>query len=202
VETRNQRQLDFGVDFEPFRSHKKSPTKRMRIGFIGQILPHKGLDLLVDALAKIQNQDGFELLIYGSLSDPSEKTYFDSLDLRAIRNQRWLGTFDLSQMNQILQNIDLLVVPSRWPENCPLVPKYALLTGTRLIISSAPGILVDPFGEGIEVFKMGDVKGLGDKIQKLIESGVWQTPIASRKDLVTHISDHAALVEKIYQEAG
>ena len=107
-------------------SHTKSPTNRMRIGFIGQILPHKGLDLLVDALAKMQNQDSFELLIYGSLSDPSEKNYFDSLDLRAIKNQKCLGIFDLSKMNQILQNIDLLVVPSRWPENCPLGAKIRL----------------------------------------------------------------------------
>ena len=201
VKAQNPRQIDFGVDFEPFKTHQKTWSSRMRIGFIGQILPHKGLDLLVDALAKVKNQDSFELLIYGSLSDPSEKTYFDSLDLRAIKNQKWFGTFDLSRMNQILEDIYLLVVPSRWPENCPLVPKYALLTGTRLLISDAPGILVKAEGEGIDSFGMGNVDMLREKIAALIDSGLWKTPVAPRRDLVMNISGHAALLDKLYKEA-
>jgi len=194
--------LDFGIDVEPFKVHRKTASGRLRIGFIGQILPHKGLDLLVDALAGMKNQQLFELLIYGSLSDPAEKKYFDSLGLSRIQNQKWLGTFDLLQMNQILEGIDLLAMPSRWAENCPLMPKYALLTGTRLLISDAPGILLKSSLEGIDIFGINRVDQLRQKLQDLLASGAWRQRPAGAKNLVMSMTEHADSLELIYREAG
>jgi len=200
VLTRNPQLLDFGVNFEPFLDHQKSASSRLRIGFIGQILPHKGLDLLVDALAGIKNQSGFELLVYGSLADPLERKYFESLNLTRIQNAQWLGTFDYAKMNEVLKGLDLLVVPSRWPENCPLVPKYALLTGTRLLISDAPGILPRADAAGVEVFAMGGVRMLREKIDRLLESPAWKGRIEPRRDLVMNMTEHADALLKIYRE--
>jgi glycosyltransferase involved in cell wall biosynthesis len=200
VKVNNPKLTDFGVEFAHFQNHKKSPTTRLRIGFIGQVLPHKGLHLLVDALAGIEDQESFELLIYGSVSHPSEKEYFNSLNLSRVKNQKWLGTFDYSQMNRVLEGIDLLVVPSIWPENCPLTPKYAVLTGTRLLISDQPGILVKSEGEGIEHFETGNRVMLRNKIEDLIKSGKWTSQPAPRQDLVMSIQEHCQALLEIYQE--
>ncbi len=194
--------LDFGVDYAPFREHRKFPSDRMRIGFIGQILPHKGLHILVDALAGISDQDPFELKIYGSLSDPAEKTYFDSLGLDRIKNQQWLGTFDYSRMNQILEGIDLLSVPSLWPENCPLIPKYGLLSGTRLLLSSAPGILVRAEGDGIDFSGVGNAARLREKIEDLLKTGKWQERLEAKAGLVSRMQDHAEALERVYGGKG
>ena len=202
IKLSHPRLLDFGVDYAPFREHKKNPSDRLRIGFIGQILPHKGLHILVEALAGIPEQTKFELKIYGSLSDPAEKTYFDSLSLSRIKNQNWLGTFDYSQMNKVLEEIDLLVVPSIWPENCPLIPKYALLTGTRLLLSDAPGILVKAGGQGIDFAGIGKVMMLREKIEDLIKTQAWQGRLDPSAGLVMRIQDHASALERIYGGEG
>jgi len=192
--------LDFGVDDTPFQAHEKSPSARLRIGFIGQILPHKGLHILADALAGISDQDSFELKIYGSLADPAEKSYFDSLGLERIKHQQWLGTFDLGQMNEVLKGIDLLVVPSLWQENCPLVPKYALLTGTRLLLSDQPGILTNTESKGITLFKSGDAVSLRGAIEGLLKSKDWMRKIEPEPGLVVRMKEHAEMVKKIYLE--
>ncbi len=191
--------LDYGIDYTPFREHRKIPSDHLRIGYLGQILPHKGLHTLVEALAGIPEQDEFELKIYGSLADPAEKSYFDSLGLDRIKRQAWLGTFDLSLMNKVLEALDLLVVPSIWPENCPLAPKYALLTGTRLLISDAQGILVKAEGEGIDFFPIGNADRLREKIHNLIQTGAWQARLEPSAGLVVRIQDHAARLEKLYR---
>jgi len=200
IKLANPRLLDFGVDYAPFREHRKIPSDRMRIGFIGQILPHKGLHILAEALAGISDQDAFELKIYGSLSDPAEKAYFDSLKLDRIKHQKWLGTFDYSLMNQVLEGIDLLVVPSIWPENCPLIPKYALLTGTRLLLSDAPGILVRSEGEGMDIVGIGKAAGMRAKIEDLVKTGKWQGRLEPRAGLVMRLQDHAEALERMYRE--
>jgi len=200
VQVNNPELLDFGVEFAHFQDHNKSPASRLRIGFIGQVLPHKGLHLLVDALAGIKDQESFELLIYGSLNHPFEKEYFNSLKLTRVKNQKWLGTFDYSQMNQVLEGIDLLTVPSIWPENCPLTPKYALLTGTRLLLSDQPGILVKGGGEGIDYFRAGDLATLSEQIEEILASGKWAKQFEPRRDLVMSIQDHCSALLKIYRE--
>ena len=198
IKVHHPRLLDYGVDYAPFQKHQKSPSDRLRIGYIGQILPHKGLHILAEALAGMADQDGFELKIYGSLADPAEKSYFDSLGLDRIQHLKWLGTFDLSLMNQVLEQLDLLVVPSIWPENCPLVPKYALLTGTRLLISDAQGILLKPEAEGLEVFPSGDALKLRGKLEKILQTGAWRTRLEPAAGLVVRMSDHGAALLKLY----
>jgi glycosyltransferase involved in cell wall biosynthesis len=198
--THNPHLLDFGVNFAHFENHRKPPSGRIRIGFIGQVLQHKGLHLLVDALAEIRDQESFELLIYGSLGHPFEKQYFDSLRLERVRNQRFLGAFDYSEMNAVLQGIDLLVLPSIWPENCPLTPKYALLTGTRLLLSDQAGILVKTDLSVVDYFRTGDAKALQQQLETIIASGKWREPLEPRRDLVMSIRDHAQQLLKIYQE--
>jgi len=200
LKIKNSKIMDFGINFEPFLAHKKSISNRLRIGFIGQLLPHKGLHILVEALSKIKEQDSFELSIYGSISSSEEKRYFESLGLERIKHCRWLGVFDYHLMNSVLEGIDLLVVPSLWAENCPLVPKYALITGAWLLLSDAPGILAKTEGEGIIFFKMGQPDLLREKIEWLIKEELWKKPLKPKPELLVSIQEQAGWLEKIYQE--
>jgi|GEM_PF-1105872 len=200
LKIKNSQIMDFGINFERFLGHKKTSSHRLRIGFIGQILPHKGLHILVEALSKIKEQDSFELLIYGSISNSEEKRYFESLGIGGIKHCRWLGVFDYNLMNSVLEGIELLVVPSLWAENCPLVPKYALITGTWLLVSDAPGILAKTEGEGIISFKIGDPDMLKRKIEWLIKEKLWKKPLKPKPELLVSIQEQGGWLEKIYQE--
>jgi len=103
-------------------------------------------------------------------------------------------------MNEVLKGIDLLVVPSLWQENCPLVPKYALLTGTRLLLSDQPGILTNTESKGITLFKSGDAVSLRGAIEGLLKSKDWMRKIEPEPGLVVRMKEHAEMVKKIYLE--
>src|SRR5262249_2961123 len=61
--------IPFGVDID--RSVKPPHGERLKLGFIGQIMSHKGPDLLLRACRAALGSIDYELLIYGSESqDP------------------------------------------------------------------------------------------------------------------------------------
>jgi glycosyltransferase involved in cell wall biosynthesis len=55
-------------------------------------------------------------------------------------NVAFRGAFESHQMQEIMSEIDVLVIPSRWYENSPLVLLYALATHTPVIISDVAGM--------------------------------------------------------------
>jgi glycosyltransferase involved in cell wall biosynthesis len=130
--------LDYGIDLTRFARHQKSAAAAPRIGFIGQLLPHKGLRLLAEALSCLP--EAGTLICYGSLDDPGAADYVRSLGTYRDRID-FRGTFAFEKMNEVLEGIDVLVVPSQWQENCPLIVKYALATRTWTLLADQPGMV-------------------------------------------------------------
>ncbi|WP_411726726.1 glycosyltransferase family 4 protein [Methyloglobulus sp.] len=128
----------FGVDIDrspkPERPKGHVPT----IGFIGQIAPHKGTDLLIEAFCRLPRNSA-QLRIYG----PEDQDAVYMANLKALAtgyDAQFLGTFPKESMASILQDIDLLVIPSRWYENSPLVLLNALATHTPVLVSNVSGM--------------------------------------------------------------
>jgi glycosyltransferase involved in cell wall biosynthesis len=191
--------IDFGIDTLPYKNHKKTMSEKMRLGYIGQILPHKGLQTLAQALRAIP-VDEFRLILYGSLDDPGAREFFESLHMSFGDALDHRGVFEFSRMNDALKEIDVLVVPSIWQENCPLIIKYGLATRTRMILSDVPGILAEPLnGGGIYRFPPGDSLALREIILRLMHTGDWKKPLELQEPLVTDISEHTAMLEKLYR---
>ncbi len=179
--------IDFGIDTGPYMNHKKTPADKLRLGYIGQILPHKGLRTLIGAVKGL-DPAGFGLKLYGSLDDPGSREFFESMKIDAGRSVEHKGVFDFSMMNEVLQEIDVLVVPSIWQENCPLIVKYGLATRTRMILSNVPGMMAEEVNaDGIYRFQAGDSSELGNVIARLIDTGDWKKPVESDGPLVTDI---------------
>ena len=131
---------DYG--FRPLsKTKRKSPTgQRLRIGFVGTLVWHKGLHVLLDAIRGL-SPDAYEVLVFG---DPS--TFPDYVkDLEKLAKGlpvRFKGPFsDHDQVSDIYDQIDLLVVPSLWPENSPLVIHEAFMAGVPVIGSRLGGIV-------------------------------------------------------------
>ncbi len=133
----NEKVMDYGVDLSRFSGHVKSKSERPRLAFIGQLLPHKGLELLAHAAKDVPLKH--RLLVYGSLDDPGAREYYQSLPLPDYVEYK--GTFPFKDMNLVLEEIDVLVVPSTWDENCPLIVKYGIATGTYLALADQPGMV-------------------------------------------------------------
>jgi glycosyltransferase involved in cell wall biosynthesis len=156
----------FGTDIDRTLGKSPRPEGVVRFGYIGQIAPHKGTDLLVDALARLPAGNA-TLDIYGPRDQ--DIAYFDRLSASFGERVRYHGTFPKSEMARVLSNIDVIVIPSRWYENSPLVLLDALATGTPVIVSDVEGMTeMVSEGETGLFFERGSCDDLTRKMNRFV----------------------------------
>lgn len=137
--------VPFGLDTEPLLPFKnKQLSKTLRIGFIGTIFEHKGVDILVKAFQRLPEEADVVLQIYGDMTQfPDYASTIKTLvDAQPSKRQKisFLGKFPNTELGSKLQNMDVMVVPSRWYENTPLVIQSALTTRTPVICTDLGGM--------------------------------------------------------------
>lgn len=160
--------MHFGVDVP--RAPKKAPSvgAPVRLGYIGQIAPHKGTDVLVDAFVRLPPGCA-ELHIHGSEDQSPE--YVSELKDKAAGNTIFFqGTFPKDQLANVLAGFDFLVIPSRWYENSPLVLLNSLATHTPVIVSDVEGMteFVEEGKNGF-VFRRADVDDLERVLRRIVQ---------------------------------
>jgi glycosyltransferase involved in cell wall biosynthesis len=167
--------VPFGLDTEPLLPHvTKSKSDRVRIGFIGTLFEHKGADLLISAFQQLPAQCAAELTLYGDLNQfPEYGQHLLELAGRLSphsRNITFAGTFPNDKLGDVLSAIDVLVVPSRWYENTPLVVQSAFATRTPVIATNLGGLseLVHHERNGL-LFELNDVGSLQAQLHRVID---------------------------------
>ncbi len=111
----------------------------VRFGFIGTIGEHKGIHVLIEAMNSLAEDTRAECRIWGDLRAFVEYT---DLITRLNRNPRtqFMGHFPNHDVQSILAQIDVLVVPSLWYENAPLTVHEAALARVPVIASDQGGL--------------------------------------------------------------
>ena len=106
----------------------------VRFVFVGQLIPRKGLDVLIAAMARIAQA---ELFIIGSGVDLDN---FESLALKCGVSERikWLGAMDSKVLQKYVVDADVLVLPSR-EDGWGAVVNESLMAGTPVICTDACG---------------------------------------------------------------
>ncbi len=157
--------LDYGFDGTPFQNFKKESSPKIRFGFTGRIIPVKGVDLLIEAINGL-DPSLVELNIFGASN--SETPYLKRLVKNG--NVKFLGDYDNRDIADVFQEIDVLIVPSRWYENSPLVIHEAFLAGVPIITANIGGMaeLVKD-GENGLLFQVNDPKDLQAKMQRFLD---------------------------------
>ena len=155
-----------GIDLEQFKVvHGDHET--FTLGFIGYLGKHKGVDVLLRALALIADSRPIRLLVVGA---GEEKSALEALcqELRLDGRVTFLGRVDNEHIGTIYKQIDVLVVPSVWPENSPVTITEAMASGVPVIASDVGGIgeLVDHEITGL-LAPPRDARGLADLIERL-----------------------------------
>jgi glycosyltransferase involved in cell wall biosynthesis len=161
-----------GRDFTNLSPEKliKSSSKRLRLGYFGQIAWHKGIHLLFEALRSLPSAP-VDVAIYGDTS--SFPDYTSKLKQLAAEDPRltFKGVFrGENKLWQIYRDIDALVVPSIWYENSPNVIIEAFAHKTPVITSDQGG-MAEMVRDGVDglYFKHGDSQDLVSQIQKLLD---------------------------------
>jgi len=131
------RVLDYG--FAPIaRSNGSSTHNAVRVGYVGSLVWHKGVHVLVDAVRALPPQ-AYELRIFGDRAVAPD--YVADLERRAAGLPvRFMGAVDRDRIADAYGGVDVLVVPSLWPENSPLVVREAFMAGKPVVAARIGGL--------------------------------------------------------------
>jgi len=192
----------FGFNLNEFKNFKKVPSEKIRFAFIGSILPAKGIHILIEAFNKIKDES-LELKIYGNFSSYKGflRDYFKYIK-KIVRNKniKFMGGFDNRYILDIFKEIDILVLPSIWPENSPLVIQEAFATKTPVIASNIGGIpeLIDDRVNGL-LFKAGDSDALYTIIELIKNNTSILDELRKNISLPKDIKTNALEIENLYK---
>jgi glycosyltransferase involved in cell wall biosynthesis len=171
----------------------------LRIGYVGTLVWHKGVHVLIDAVRTLA-ADSYELLIFG---DPNVFPDYTA-DLRRRGSGlpiRFMGEFDRAAAAAVYAGIDVLVVPSLWLENSPLVIHEAFMAGVSVIAARIGGIpeLVTDNVNGV-LYEPRSIASLGAALDKLIADPQLLERLARNVSPVKSIDDDALEWEGIYRD--
>jgi glycosyltransferase involved in cell wall biosynthesis len=138
---------------------------RLKLIYVGQLEPWKGVDFLCDVLAPLAQDGRFHLQIVGGGS------LFNPLQAR-FAGADWItltGKIAAAEVGAHMVASDLLVVPSVWFENAPLVISQALRLGLPVLASRVGGLpeMIDAGVSG-ELVAPGDTSAWTAMIKALL----------------------------------
>jgi glycosyltransferase involved in cell wall biosynthesis len=139
----------------------------VRFGYMGQIAPHKGVRELLCAFRDAPLGDA-TLAIHGDME--RQPAYAHELEdlLKGHPSICYHGPYPSETVYRVLSRIDVLVIPSLWHENAPLVLLNALASRTPVVIPRARGMVeFVRDGEDGLVYEMHDGNGLRDRLAEL-----------------------------------
>ncbi|MDF2805121.1 MAG: cotSA 2 [Cellulosimicrobium sp.] len=160
-----------GVDTSAFEARERPDDGVLDVVFVGRVIPDKGADVLVDAVVRLGRPD-VRLLVVGSagFAPTSPLTPYErSLRERAagagdrIRFRRFVPR---EQVAEVLESADVAVVPSRWPDPCPLTVLEGMAAGAAVVASRIGGI-PEMVGDGGLLVAPGDVTDLAEALDGL-----------------------------------
>lgn len=194
--------LSFGLDTSHLNGHRKTPADQLRIAFIGTLTAHKGCHVLVEAFRKIES-DRLRLAIYGNTEQFAD--YTARIRKRMGKDERIAlqGTFPPEQLGKVFSEIDILVVPSIWYENTPLIVYSALATKTPVIATNLGGLteLIKPGVNGF-LFEPGDAAGLKACLEEILRSPELLQRLEKQIEPVKTMEAHAEEILGEYRGVG
>lgn len=137
-------------------SEKPSTSDGNTVGYIGNIGFGKGVDTLLRSMEQLPE---ISFKIYGSLFDPT------------LNIKNYHGSYQYEQLPEILANLDVVVVPSIYPESFNICSYAAVKSGKALVVSdiAVHEEFLKP-GENCFVFKAGDHESLTQAIRAAINN--------------------------------
>jgi glycosyltransferase involved in cell wall biosynthesis len=192
--------LPYSVDTRHIqRITGKARRPSLRVGFIGTLAPHKAPHLLIEAVRQLANQP-IEVSLHGV--GPPNSPYPDHLRRLAADDSRihFQGGFAHSRISEILAEIDILVVPSIWYENTPLVIYEAQAAGCAVVTSDRSGLaeaIVDETN-GL-LFRAGDASDLAQKLARLCQNRDFAGNLAASVHPHIPFESHIDTLESIYR---
>jgi glycosyltransferase involved in cell wall biosynthesis len=168
LKPKEMRTSGFGLEAHLARVAEARPGDSvLRVGFIGTFRRSKGLHVLLAAMGRLP-QDKVRLDVYGAIGRLPEYDQMVRGLAQGLENVFFRGTFPNEKLPDVFAGFDVLVIPSLWYENSPLVLLSAFALKTP-VVASKVGSLADlvEHGKNGLLFEMGNAEDLANQLRKL-----------------------------------
>ena len=177
----------------------KKVNGKVRFCYFGNILPLKGLHLLIDAFKALPRGKA-DLTIYGS-RNPWTEVYYDRLKSQANGfSVDFRGPFKRENLSEALRDQDIAVLPSICPESFSFIIREANSLGLP-VIGSRIGAIPEAIKEGENglLFEPGNIKELRDCMLRFVEEPGLLPRMALKMPKLKSMAEHALELEEFYK---
>lgn len=178
----------------------KAESPHLRIGYLGQIAWHKGVHVLVEAARRIDDPR-LSVDIYGDVNHFPD--YASRLKRLAEGDARirLAGTYaGQNEVGKILQELDVIVVPSIWYENCPNVIQEAFAHRIPVIATNLGGMAeMVSHGKSGLLFRVADAADLTAQLRRLLSDPGLLPALRDGVPAVKTFADEVAEIESVYR---
>ncbi len=148
----------------------RAPGQPLRIGYLGTLIPSKGLDVLIDAMQRLP-AGAASLDVFGNVVPYHGDQGFLTRAFGRLRPQdrvTYHGPYLTPDLCGILTQLECVVAPALWAEAFGLTVREALAAGRPAIVSRIGG-LADAVRDGVDGFLVepGDREGLANALRRL-----------------------------------
>jgi glycosyltransferase involved in cell wall biosynthesis len=175
--------LPLGVDVERFTpSAGATPGENLRVGFVGRLIPHKGVDVLLHA---VSSDARLHLEVFGA-GPEEERLRALTSTLGIAERVSFHGYVDEADVPGVYRRFDVLAVPSvampGWIEQFGRVVVEAQASGVP-VVASESGALPDVVGGSGLLVPPGDADALCAALRRFLdEPGLWERLHAAGPD--------------------
>jgi len=174
------------------------PPDAIRIGCVGRLAPEKGLEVVIEALARISDPR-LHLFLVGDGSN-RDALAARARDLAIVDRVHFLGW--RTDVARLLRSFDVFAMPSRY-EGHSMALLEAMATGCACVVSNIPE-LVQPLDAAGWVAAAGDARDWARVLQDAIaspdrrrERGAAARRIAARASIETTATAYERLYERL-----
>ncbi len=187
----------------------------LRVGFFGQISRLKGTEVMLRAAEQL-GAEGCETIgfaIFGDYRNQPEVFRAD-LDKRLGApgsNVRFHGPYEHDEVDALMQGVDVVLMPSIWWENAPLVIEEAL-RNRRPVLCSDIGGMAEKVRDGLDGFhfRMGSAPALVELLKRLDQdrdqlaalAATMRAPAPATDTLDAHLALYRRLLASRCDEAA
>lgn len=199
--------VENGVDTDALQGLAPPPAGPgpLRVGYLGTVMPSKGLHVLIAALAALPPGTA-TLRIHGNVvpyhGDEGYATRcFQGLGARSA--VEYHGPYDLADLPRLLEAIDVLAAPALWHEAYGLTVREALAASRPVLVSRVGG-LQDAVEDGVQGFVLppGDVPAWSAAIAQLArEPGLVRRMAGDARRRARGFAAMAAELVSVYEGA-
>lgn len=179
--------------------------KRNRLAFFGQLSYFKGINVLLKAMKRLQD-DGVDvhLTVHGAnleLQPQDFRDEFHQLLEATSATVSFEGEFNHDNLPSLMADADWVVVPSVWWENSPLVIQEAS-QHRRPIICSDIGGMAEKVDDGVNGlhFKADDAASLAETIARAVDSRALWNDLQRKIKPVYAMDDHIRAMTRHYEQ--